>query len=123
MSEVLEEMLENEEKSHKVKTENRRLRKVIEELKDSVKQWTKMYDKLLDCARPENRQRDAIRKLTEIRLTVEETESRLTEMRGKLITKQRDYDELWEYSEGRKLLVKSLEKQLDLLKKKIKKKK
>ena len=55
LSEVLEEMLENEENSHELRRENRRQRKSIEELKDSVEQWKRMYNAMLDCVRPDNR--------------------------------------------------------------------
>ena len=118
MSEVIEDLLSIEEKSKKTKKENRRLHKVIEELKSNAKHWSKKFDKMLEFTKPENKHRDAIKELIEIKITVEEVENRITGVRAKLADRNEKYNKLWEYHVDRKNYIKDLEKKMDLQKEK-----
>ena len=108
----------NEEKSKKTKKENRRLHKVIEELKSNAKHWSKKFDKMREFTKPENKHRDAIKELIEIKITVEEVENRITGVRAKLADRNEKYNKLWEYTVDRKNYIKDLEKKMDLQKEK-----
>merc|ERR1712050_829651 len=109
MSEVIEDLLSIEEKSKKTKKENRRLHKVIEELRSNAKHWSNKFDKMLEFTKPENKHRDAIKELVEIKITVEEVENRITGVRAKLTERNKEYNKLWDHHVDRKNHMKDLE--------------
>merc|ERR1712121_598207 len=74
----------------------------------------------MEFTRPESLQRDAIKELAEIKIVNEGLEKRLVQMRSNLVDRNAEYDRVFDYSKRRKKLVESQEKQIELLKKKVK---
>merc|ERR1712121_537859 len=53
MSEVIEDLMGNEEKAKEVKKENKRLSKVIEQLRKDLKRASDMFDNMMEFTKPE----------------------------------------------------------------------
>merc|ERR1712121_120208 len=75
-----------------------------------------MFDNMIEFTKPEGRDRDAVRELSNMKVDMEKTERRLAETRAKLMERNNTYNELWAHKEEKVRILKATESQLEVLK-------
>ena len=102
MSVMIEDMLGGGEDVKKINAQNRRLRKVIEELRKQLSHWEKLNKNLVEFSRPEGLQRDAVKELGELKIVKEGMEKQLTNLKNALKVRNEEYDLAFAWKEKRK---------------------
>ena len=116
MSEMIEDMLKGGEEVKELSAENRRLKKVIEDLRKQMDHWERLNRNLMEFTRPEGLQRDAVKELVELKVIKEGLEKQISKMRHALKDRSEQYEVAFAWKEMRKKEVESLKKQVDVLK-------
>merc|ERR1711970_1619579 len=99
-----------------MRRENRRMNKVIEQLRSDLKRGSEMFNNMMEFTKPGGKNRNAIREVAEMKIDLERGEKRLAETRTKLIERNSKYDELWAHKVEKDRILKATEKQLEVLK-------
>ena len=115
MTEVIEDLLRSIEEAKEIKKENRRLDKIIDQLRSDVEHGNKRFNNMLEYTKPGGRHRNAVKELAEMKIDLENAEKRLQEVKNKYIERNNLYEELWAHKEGREEIHKATEKQMETL--------
>merc|ERR1711888_484419 len=115
MSEVIEDLLGNAEKAKELKKENRRLSKLVEQLRKDLKRASEMFDKMIEFTKHEGRDRDAIRELSSLKVEMEKRGRRLADTRAELMKRNNVYNELWVHKVKLTEALKTSETQVQIL--------
>ena len=114
MSEMIEDMLGCGEEVKKLSAQNKRLKKVIDELRKQLNHWDRLNKNLAEFSRPEGMQRDAVKELGEMKIMKEDLEKQVTKLRNALKVRNEEYELAYEWKEKRKKEVETLKKKVDL---------
>ena len=116
MSELIEDMLKCGEEVKELSAGNRRLGKIIEDLKMQVGRWETYNKHLVEFNRPQGPQRDAVRELMELKVIKEGLEKQISNLKLSLKDRSEKYEAAFEWKERRKIENEALKKQLEVLK-------
>ena len=116
MSELIEDMLRCWEEVKELSAGNRRLRKLVEDLKKQVAHW-EIYNKhLTGFNRPQGPQRDAVKELMDLKVIKEGLENQISNLKHLLKDRSEKYEDAFAWKEKRKMENEALKKQLEVIK-------
>ena len=116
MSELIEDMLKCGEEVKELSAGNRRLGKVIEELRKQIDHWERFNRNLVEFSRPQGPQRDAVRELMELKVLKEGLEKQISNLKLALKDRSEKYEDAFSWKERRKIEIEALKKAIRCVK-------